>query len=218
VNSVVAAWGRITAWIGAHAPISHGALRPPATLRQFSEAERALGTSLPPDLVTLWTLNNGAGSDTELEWAAGFGGCGPQGAHFLPHGQVLLPVQYAVDTYHRACDLGAHRWNARWLPFTALDPGAASGLFYDLTAGETFGRIGSFNFRGQDWPGRWPSLSVFLDRIATALERGRPMRLAYGGEDTERPGLDGGGLAWDEPECPLSETWVPYIPYTTGAV
>ncbi|SFX80984.1 hypothetical protein [Streptomyces atratus] len=59
VAAVVTAWGRIEKWLKAHAPMSHTALRPPATSGQLEAAEQETGFALPAELKALWLLHDG---------------------------------------------------------------------------------------------------------------------------------------------------------------
>jgi cell wall assembly regulator SMI1 len=53
VERLVAAWGRIEAWLQAHAPASAALLRPSASEADIAAAEAAMGVEFPATLACL---------------------------------------------------------------------------------------------------------------------------------------------------------------------
>ncbi|MFC4610334.1 SMI1/KNR4 family protein [Streptomyces maoxianensis] len=174
------AWGRVAQWLEVLAPSSWAAIRPPATAAGIREAQERMGVSFPDDLVTLLRLHDGA-ENTEA-------------ATFLPSAR-LLPLHEMASIHLSTCDLLDSAdllgtwWHPQWIPFAANHDGW-SRWFLDARPGPGFGAVGSFFMESGGDCGRWPSLAVFLEEMADAVEDVRPL-------GNHLPRVDDEALSWD---------------------
>ncbi|MEU7318900.1 SMI1/KNR4 family protein, partial [Streptomyces sp. NPDC007083] len=85
VERLPAAWGRVEAWLRAHAPASAALLRPAASAADIATAEAAMGVEFPATLAAWYRIHDGVGEG--------------HGAGFLPSDTVMLPLEEMADEY-----------------------------------------------------------------------------------------------------------------------
>ncbi|MCG7204827.1 hypothetical protein [Streptomyces arenae] len=200
-RQIADAWQRITRWLRQHAPESHAALRPGASLSLLTGLEQGLGVRIPADLRALWSL--AAGDD------------GVDGAGCLPGNQALMALDDVADFHRQQMDAQVHEdtlnvrrpeydritvWTAAWIP--VISYGVAdrtSGLYLDTVSGY-LGRWSRYN----EGPGEE------LDTLATYLEEAADMLETPALATRDKPGLVGGALVWGSRLDPAQEErWQP---------
>ncbi|MEU6105191.1 hypothetical protein [Streptomyces flaveolus] len=186
---VVRQWGRVTSWLGEHAPATHARLRPPVTAGALARFERIAGGPVHEDLAAWWSLNDGTYLFTLPAFLDGYAPLGVDGS---------LRCRPQADAEESG-------WERSWVPFACNDPtDPYSGLFHDARTGF----VG--HWAEADRPALWrgTTLAGYLKRQADALYRagGRPAP----GQDV--PGVWNGHLVWDNPADRLRdelEGWRP---------
>lgn len=199
VELLVAAWGRIEAWLQAHAPASAALLRPPAGDADIAAAEAAMGVELPATLAAWYRIHDGVDENRAPSGAVRIAG-------ILPNARSVLPLDELVAEYR----LHTRHWEheAGILPFARTAGDTWSGWRIDARKDEpSYGNLGTWSadegdnpypYRSDGWP-----LPDWLTEIAAALEQGRAVVLPDGTEETwTRPALDRGGLTWVEARDP----------------
>jgi cell wall assembly regulator SMI1 len=188
-------WDRITAWLSRHAPPLAATVNPPATEAAIAEAEAAVGTPLPADLLAWWRRADG------MRWVDPHAGwlIPP---HFIPH-----PIDRALESRRIWLDVmescGAESempagpagsesdvWLPDWMPIGA--DGGGRELFVDLRDGPQRGCVMEYDKVGAaEGPPSWPSVAAMLAEIADALEHDTPI-------DGNRIWVDDDGTtSWD---------------------
>jgi hypothetical protein len=199
VERLVAAWGRIEAWLQAHAPASAALLRPPAGDADIAAAEAAMGVKLPATLAAWYRIHDGVDENRAPSDAMRIAG-------ILPMARTMLPLDGLVDEYR----LHTQHWEheAGVLPFARRAGDTWSGWYVDARKGEpSYGNLGSWAADEGDNPypynsDGWP-LPDWLTEIAAALEQGRAVVRPDGTEEVgDRPALERGGLTWVNPQDP----------------
>ncbi|MFE9340627.1 SMI1/KNR4 family protein [Streptomyces sp. NPDC007063] len=192
VERLPAAWGRVEAWLRAHAPASAALLRPAASAADIATAEAAMGVEFPATLAAWYRIHDGVGEG--------------HGAGFLPSDTVMLPLEEMADEYRTH----VQDWEREegLLPLTGTTGDVWSGWYVDAREGEpSYGCLGQWSVDGGDEPypadGGWP-LADWLGEIAAALEEGRCLHRPDGADDThDWPVLTGReGLTWVDPRDP----------------
>ncbi|GAA2255417.1 hypothetical protein GCM10010402_08390 [Actinomadura luteofluorescens] len=192
VERLTAAWGRIEAWLWAHAPASAALLRAPASEAEISVAEAAMEVQLPATLAAWYQLHDGVDEDQSSD--------GPHVAGILPSRKTMLPLDRMVSEYRM--HIGEWDREAGIVPFARTPGDVWSGWYVDARKdAPSFGRLGSWAVDQPDEPYPWPSdgwpLPDWLTAMATALEQGRPLRRPDGADEAgDRPALYLGGLTW----------------------
>ncbi|GAA1892696.1 SMI1/KNR4 family protein [Actinomadura bangladeshensis] len=192
IEQLTAAWGRIEAWLGAHAPASAALLRAPASEAGIAAAESALEVQLPATLAAWYRIHDGMAEDQSSE--------APHVAGILPSRKTMLPLDRVVSEYRTRT--GDWAREAGIVPFARTPGDGWSGWYIDARRdAPSFGNLGSWAVDQADEPYPWPSdgwpLPDWLTETAAALEQGRPLRRPDGTEETgDRPALYLGGLTW----------------------
>ncbi|MFD7787694.1 SMI1/KNR4 family protein [Streptomyces nojiriensis] len=194
-------WNRIDEWLREHAPRTFATLGPPARHEEIAAAEKELGVTFPPDLVTSLLRHNGA-----LDGAEAF--------RFSTHDRLLAVSEIVGDTRFMrsiAEDLDEteveYYWSDAYLKFGSYGA-TADGLTIDCSRGQdSYGAIGRFfDETGTDF-GRADSLGGYLAELADQLESGqdggavtfngrlfwewaRPPQPDWGSSDDPLPGAD----------------------------
>ncbi|MFF7214754.1 SMI1/KNR4 family protein [Streptomyces sp. NPDC008238] len=166
--SVSTSWQRIDAWLAARAPAALARLGPPAPRDEIREAERALGTALPGELVESLCCHDGA-----TEWS----GLLPEGqsplavAAIVKHWRMCMQVASDVDGLTARPWDDEPWWHPLWVPWAVGADGTAQVL--DLRPGPGHGRLG-WAGHGDcgDFSDASPSLTRYLHDVAEALHRG----------------------------------------------
>lgn len=171
---VNAEWDRLDRWLAENAPRTFKELNQPAQPRDIAEAEARMGVRFPDDLKASLLRHDGAR----------FG----KGSFFFVY--RLSSLKEIVADWRTTCEVidgdvpaGAKEpkgyvdpegfwWHGSAIPF-AMDGGGDSMVL------DGRGRVGSFfNEGGLTFTGEWawPSYMDFLEDVADALERGKPLR------------------------------------------
>lgn len=200
ISPVADAWSRIERWLAEHAPASHSRLNPPAEDSLLVEAERVLGVRLPPGLVALLSMRNGAS-----EWTDG---TYDVGGHFLPGGYRLLPVDEIVQSSQMLTEIALRTeredpnvfmigwwWHPSWLPFAGT---AGATLYFTDQRMDGEGQVGEFVKDDEARLDSWPSLAGMLTEIADAVETGTDVGMW-------RPQVVDGRLTWEIVRTALPE-------------
>ncbi|WP_308117999.1 SMI1/KNR4 family protein [Streptomyces buecherae] len=193
-QNTAAAWGRLTAWLKAHAPLSYASLLPPAPERAIEAADAQLrrhaGFGLPAELAELWRLCGGVEHQyieaNEEEGEVGSGA-------FLPGGILLGPTEALGP---RLPEVGRRDvWGAPVVPWLTRDEAGPESGHYVGAAG-----VGSWSLPDDLGFGSpsYPSIAGYLDAVHRTLTEGPADAM---GPDV--PGLVWGCLVWDDPEAPL---------------
>ncbi|MFJ3766131.1 hypothetical protein ACIPQJ_00790 [Streptomyces sp. NPDC090082] len=180
VRQVEDAWGRIAAWLAAHAPASHAALRPGLGGEAVEAFGWGLGVRIPAELRALWRLVAG---DDGVGWA----GCLPGntalmsleqvGGHYRERMRGLVPVREGEDA----------QWRASWIPVISRDVrDRTSGLHLDVESG-FLGRWS--RYRDDEHLEERDTLLTYLEDMADMLHS---PALAV----RDAPGLLDGALVW----------------------
>ncbi|MEU7640203.1 SMI1/KNR4 family protein [Streptomyces sp. NPDC039016] len=209
------AWGRIEAWLEAHAPRSHRRLPAPAAEEEIQAVERELDVELPADLRAFYALHNGTGPDADFAWPTWDGPLpippdqwdperDPSG-YLLPEGGIgpVGRLPYWVGGPAGCAHEDAPE--QRYVAFVASDPDGFYGLFADCTPGAAHGTLGWYAEAEAPSPGAWPSFAAYLTEVADALYAPRGA-----GADRAAPGVVEGCLQWDDPQSPVVEGWRPF--------
>ncbi len=177
---VDASWERIEVWLRSCAPVSLASLRAAAPLERVRAAGTELGVRLDDQLVTSLLRHDGV----EMQ-----------------RGRFCFPATYTALS---AADMAQSRTSLRgladehpdrqedtrlasqWAPFAESVTGG--WLVVDCAPGPNQGRVGTFTY-GDGVRFGHPSLAAFMDTIATALERSRPV-------GRHRPVVADGALWW----------------------
>jgi cell wall assembly regulator SMI1 len=194
---VAASWDRIEKWLRGNA--SDIPLPPPAEASALAAAEVAVGHPFPGDLVESLLRHDGA----------------PRS--LVPSRWTLLPLDTAVDTWHRNTEALAARqaaevddagdeddedwsevgeggedafwgWNPAWLPI-AVD-GSGCHLVVELREGSRRGVVGVLDPESDprfEGYGTWPSTAALLEGTANAL---------HGDDPVWKPAIESWGLDW----------------------
>jgi cell wall assembly regulator SMI1 len=173
------AWQRIEKWLAANAPLSHGSLRPPASLATIDAAQRRMSVAFPGDLVASLRRHDGA---TRFYLPPFFG----------PESVEHIYRDWQTNCYVLATDAGGWAepwWHPDFVPFA--DAGDGGSLLVDQRPGG-HGRVGEFYPEdGTDFE-RWPaSVAELLEKTATSLETGKPYEGRY------RPRVVDGAVDWE---------------------
>ncbi|WP_339154787.1 SMI1/KNR4 family protein [Actinomadura luteofluorescens] len=189
---LAAAWGRIEAWLWAHAPASAALLRAPASEAEITAAEAAMEVQFPATLAAWYRIHDGVDEDQSSD--------APHVAGILPSRKTMLPLEGVVSEYRT--HTGNWAREAGIVPFARTPGDVWSGCYVDARKdAPSFGNLGSWAVDQADEPYPWPSngwpLPDWLTEMAIALEQGRPLRRPDGAEDAgDQPALYQGGLTW----------------------
>ncbi|WP_353941636.1 SMI1/KNR4 family protein [Streptomyces sp. HUAS MG91] len=198
VPPVPEAWGRIEAWLSAHAPVTYATLRPPVDPEEIAAVERELGLRLPDDFVAVLTRHDGVGSRQD---AFTF----PGGGAPLSLAELLDGARMNLDLWDDGSEdgedglLDGDYWHRRYVMFTGGN--TPDGLVLDCRPGDTFGAVGYF-FNGEGTRfGHWSSYAELLTEVADALENGTPV-----GRIAKYVGVPfAGELLWEPEPQPVPE-------------
>jgi hypothetical protein len=178
---------RYAAWLAVHAPNTAAAARPPAPDEDITDAERALGASLPASIRELYRWHDG-GPDH------------PDRALWLTHEFGFLPLGTAREKQQTGREIAEEDfgpdeadiyWNPHWFPIGTSWTGDL--LVVDCSASRARGRL---SVAGNEGPVAsdpvWADLDALLAELVGALEHSTPL-FGY------VPAARDGWLAWDEP-------------------
>ncbi|MEU0244024.1 hypothetical protein ABZ192_06770 [Streptomyces sp. NPDC006235] len=175
IPAVEESWARVDDWLARHAPLSHAALRPPASQAGIEDAERALGVPFHPDLVASLRCHDGVETDDGTVQLSSYG-----------------PLCGVADIVRNTTFLRSLGVAEAGLPLTlGIGRRASDGLFLVCHPGPHYGQVGR---RFDDEMGsfaHWPSLRHVLADLADALEGGRPFL-------DRVPVAVAGKLGWEE--------------------
>jgi cell wall assembly regulator SMI1 len=188
-DQVVQAWRRIDTWLHTRAPRSAALLRPPASPTVIAELAQALTVELPEDVVVWLGRHDGCGQD--------------QRARILPGSYRPLTVAEITDEWRVQTEIldtetdypelrytsprGGPYWHPGFVPLAGRN--SPDLLVCDARPGEGFGAIGDF-FNGEGTGFDYPSLGVYLTKIADSFESGEPF-------EDEIPNVVDGSVEWD---------------------
>ncbi|MFF5263095.1 SMI1/KNR4 family protein [Actinomadura viridis] len=197
-------WDTIVDWLNRHCPEELDAIGPPATEDDVRDAERALGTALPDDLLAWWRRADGQDGLSGLlpsfympcsirtalhrreMWMTAWNGVmeGADPARF-----AAFVEQANQATAGTPCK---NAWLPRWLPIA--NDGGGNDLFVDLRPGPAHGCVRQF-FRdaGADDAALWDGVAEMLADVAAGLTREVPVQGYRIWVE------DDGGISWDDP-------------------
>ncbi|MFF8413950.1 SMI1/KNR4 family protein [Streptomyces omiyaensis] len=231
--TVEESWDRIESWLGRHAPVTHGLLRPPAVPADITAAELRLGVTFPPDLRKSLLRHDGVElqeGTLRLDYYGPPSGVGEivRSTEFLREvGKDVAEEEDELDEEER--DAYAYWPHERLLITLGIGWQSSDGLFLVTRPGPHHGRIGRyFDETGSSFT-PWSGLRHVLSDFATALENGLPF-------DGRTPLAHEGRLIWDgggtvvadptsaldlaagtpEPQLPAAEP-APPVPRPDGA-
>lgn len=193
-RNLEAAWGRLTTWLKANAPVSYASLLPPAPEQAIKAADarlrQHLGFGLPVELAHLWRLCGGVEHQyIEADEEEGEVGSGA----FLPGGILLGPAG-ALGPRLPEIDR-SDLWGSAVVPWlTGDEAGTESGHYVGADG------VGYWSLPDNlacDKPG-YSSIAAYLEAVHRTLVEG-PADLMGPGV----PGLVWGCLIWDDPEAPV---------------
>jgi cell wall assembly regulator SMI1 len=163
---VTEAWARIEEWLRHNSPGSVAKLAAPAPAEEIAAAEKRLGLKFPAELVESLRRHNGL-----TEWANLLPEADPQSvAEIVEWHEIRMELAPDFEGFDVHPPNTEPWWHERWLPFAA----AGGNLqVIDLRTGPDHGRLGfAPNNDGGDFSDAYPSLGVYLTRVAEALETG----------------------------------------------
>jgi cell wall assembly regulator SMI1 len=182
-DEISRAWGRIAAWVGENRPADQFYIGGSAKPAELEDAERQLGRELPADLKALLRLTNGS---AQLHCLLDFTPVEDL-AEESRNAQRWVASMYEVQT---AGPVHAKGWSAGWFPFVFMNGTSAYHCIdMDPPSRGIMGQVIYVNMRTWERRVLAPSLAVYLDRLATALEDGTlvwsdDLRLRRATEDT----------------------------------
>ncbi|GAB2962344.1 hypothetical protein GCM10023080_023510 [Streptomyces pseudoechinosporeus] len=218
VARVVAAWGRIEAWLREHAPVSHEALRRGLQKEDIQAAQDRLqelcGHGFPAELKGLWQLCGG------VDWVdVPNDEDGDLRADAFLDDYVLLGPDEAIQVRDRWEALaegatGVPRPVTEWIPWLGPDNDVPDTGLY--AAAEGVGRWASYEGLELDAPVEFSSVASFLAAVADALEHGTGPLMTRPSPNREIPGLVNGALLWAHLDHPygVPDGWEPIHPRT----
>ncbi len=166
-SDVASSIARILAWLTANAPAAIRDLGGPARASDIAAVEKALGSPLPADLLTLWRLHDGGLSIFEYE------GFGPERALERRQGLEALRKKGTFDR-HEIFDPSSKRtkpvkWHQGWLPIA--QDGGGNLYCIDLAPGPAgvVGQVIRWENRGGPGAGDSLTLGRVLARYAEVL-------------------------------------------------
>lgn len=194
------AWLRYMQVLHQKAPITAGAMRPPRTLSEREDAERATAP-WTAEIREFFSLHDGQKRPTGGE---AFVGSVFPGFEMLCLDEVVTEHRYLLEHLHDTEDLGdewgsmarrqpagevAHMFVAEYIPFAVH--GCGDLLCIDTRGGQRQGCVREFGSEGADESDpESASLTDYVDSVRISVESG-----------TEHSGLvptiDGGALVWD---------------------
>ncbi|WP_253770340.1 SMI1/KNR4 family protein [Goodfellowiella coeruleoviolacea] len=164
-------WGRIVQWLADHAPVTYAPLIAGSAEQDIVALQQELGFELPVDLRTWWTLCGGTRDRAFAEVLPPF--YTPySAADALDARRMWMKITRdnwgAVEAEPEAGSM-AWSWHPAFVPI-AFD-GCGNDLVVDLRPGELHGCVKEHDHEeGALRKPEWPSLTVMLDEVATALE------------------------------------------------
>ncbi|MFF4922794.1 SMI1/KNR4 family protein [Kitasatospora sp. MY 5-36] len=175
--ALVSAWQRFSAWLAAHSPADHAALRPPADAGRIAHLEEGLGFALHPQLRALLELHDGVAQPPDGEMY-------PPGS-FLPLGHRLIPTEHILTRHREFAEVlppetfGPESWrhlvsHAHWWVPIAL-PNDGGLLLVDHLPGPVYGHVYEMGLGSGDADGSlWAtSLADMFTALTDSLTTGR---------------------------------------------
>jgi cell wall assembly regulator SMI1 len=196
ITTVDESWNRIVNWLDRHAPQVAAGINPPATESALEQAEAAMLSPLPADLVAWWRHADGMRGTVRL----------------LPPGFVPYSVERALEARRIWLSVGGEEselppgragspcdvWLPVWMPIAG--DGCGADLFVDLREGPAYGCVMEYDkvaAAGYEDPSGgdvalWPSVAAMLADVAGALEHEVPVGGLRIWVD------DDGTISWDD--------------------
>ena len=169
--TVARSWRRIHDWLDAHAPALARTLAPPASEREIREAEKQVGKPFPAAFRHSLKIHNGEESMLGIF----------DGAQLLPLGKVLRslrsfrdqPEELRAEPSHPIGPVKPMWISPSWVPITSSADGRYGVLDFDPAPGGMVGQVVHIDVDSPDREVVAPGFDVFLENLASALERGR---------------------------------------------
>ncbi|WP_416972990.1 SMI1/KNR4 family protein [Streptomyces sp. 4F14] len=166
-ENVRRAWGRVTGWLGEHAPRNAASLRPPARPKEISDAEELLGVRFPQELWT-WLLTNDGVRMADRHLAERDG-------RFLSSGWHLLSLEQMVRVHQTRSgyeemepspdpDPSCLTWHRDWIPL-AVETDWLYGDFLDTATG----KVGDWSNGDLNRFGVHDSLAAYFHSLADGM-------------------------------------------------
>ncbi|MDT0346939.1 SMI1/KNR4 family protein [Streptomyces litchfieldiae] len=212
---VVAAWGRVEAWLRTHAPVSAKTILPPADARVLADAEVQLraahGHGFPEELTALWHLCGGVGW---VDFGEDEGGV--MAAYEFLDSVLLGPGEavWARGAWEgmAGSPSGVPRPVTDWVPWLGPDNDAPDNGRYASSSG--VGRWAFHEGAELDAPTGFPSVAAYVEAVADAFEHGTGPLVSRPAPDRHVPGVVGGALIWARLDRPhgVPDGWEPIHP------
>ncbi|MGW6882630.1 SMI1/KNR4 family protein [Streptomyces goshikiensis] len=197
VEQVVSSWTRIARWLQSNAPISAGALGPPATNAEIQHLSHALGFSVPAQLEAWLRLNNGStAKDSRTPIPGGNALKIDRDAIIFPESGIFLDSKRIADSCQNFLQIAADIadedwWKPTWIPITGHFDGHA-GLILDIGPDGSECQILRYSESNFAKP-LSVSLGGVLTGMADVLEMGSSSNSTVQGY---RPTVEDGRLLW----------------------
>ncbi|MEU0742328.1 SMI1/KNR4 family protein [Streptomyces sp. NPDC006134] len=174
-----AAWGRCEAWLFAHSPIDHAALRPPATAEEIASLEEQLGFPLHPQLRALLEHHDGVMEYPEAT-NHDAGAFLPVGYRLSSTDRIASQHQWLVAEAEMIAGIGGGEADPyghahRWVPFAqSIDGGI---VFVDHHPGPAYGHVYEMGIgSGCDAVVWASSLTELFEELGACLETAAPFQ------------------------------------------